>query len=213
MNQEKIVTKRSVLKLAFESVLIVFSVLLALFLNEYRGQIKEERQKEIAMQMVEIELEANLKTLRKWLPYHNKIRQDLDDKLQGQAQGITLFNHNGELAKGLMPNGIVQSLLSDTSWHTLKSSSASSLVDLRTMFTLSELYKLQAIGVESTLNNILQVIASREALEKEDQRTTLILLRNGFREIAGQESFLIHKYEQALKQVKSRNKKIEQNSL
>ena len=49
-------TKQSVLKLVFESVLIIFSILLALFLNEYRGQLKENQQKELAIQMVKIEL-------------------------------------------------------------------------------------------------------------------------------------------------------------
>jgi hypothetical protein len=64
MKSTTFLTKQAILKLAFESVLIVFSVLLALFLNEYRGQLKENQQKELAIKMVRIELESNLKALK-----------------------------------------------------------------------------------------------------------------------------------------------------
>lgn len=43
MGTEKFLTKHNITKLLFESVLIIFSVLLALFLNEYMNKQKEKK--------------------------------------------------------------------------------------------------------------------------------------------------------------------------
>jgi len=191
-------TKQNTLKLAFESILIIFSVLLALFLNEYRGQLKEDQQKELAMQMVTIELKSNLEALNAWRPYHESVLKNLNEALNTNS---SLFTEKGFLTWELMPNGVVQRVIDNGSWQTLKSSNISSTVDFNTMLTLSKLYKHQAQGVEFTLKNILTIISARESLEKTNQRNTIILLRNAFNEMVSQEIFLIQKYEQALIQI------------
>ncbi len=70
MESTKVLNRQNILKMVFESALIIFSVLLALFLNEYRGQLKENQAKKQALQMVKIELKANLETINEWYPYH-----------------------------------------------------------------------------------------------------------------------------------------------
>jgi hypothetical protein len=191
-------TKQNILKLVYESILIIFSVLLALFLNEYRGQLKENQQKELAMKMVKIELKSNLEILNEWRPYHEKVLKNLNEALNSNSINSTLFTENGVFTWSLMPNGVVQRVIDNGSWQTLKSSSISSTIEFNTMFTLSELYKHQAQGVESTLNRILKIISARESLEQKNQRSTIILLRNTFHEMVSQEIFLIKKYEQTL---------------
>jgi hypothetical protein len=198
MKSTKFFTKQNVLKLTFESVLIIFSVLLALLLNEYRGQLKEEQQKKLAMQMVTIELKSNLQALNEWRPYHEKVLNNLNQALNKNATNSALFNKNGEMIWSLMPSGVVQGVIDDGSWQTLKSSNVSSIIDFNTLFTLSKLYKHQAQGVETTLNHILTILSARESLEEKNQRSTIILLRNAFNEMVSQEAFLIKKYQQAL---------------
>ena len=197
MKPTQLLSRQTVLKLVFESALIVFSVLLALFLNEYRGQLKENQQKELAMQMVTIELRANLETFKEWRPYHKEVLKNLNEALKSDSSKNTLYTENGLLRWSLMPSGVVHKLVDNASWQTLKASSVSSTIDFNTMFTLSKLYKLQAHGVESTLNNILTIISSRESLEKKNQRSTIMLLRNAFDQLVSQETFIISKYEQA----------------
>ncbi len=198
MKATSFLTKEKFFKLIFESALIMFSVLLALFLNEYRGELKENQQKDLAMEMVQVELESNLETINEWLPYHRTVLSNLNEALKNDDIDTAIFAQNGELSGKFMPNGVVQSLIDNASWQTLRSSGISSKIDLNIMLTLSELYKLQSQGVESTLNSIIDILRSRESLEKENQRNTTILLRNAFREMVGQEIFLIAKYQQAL---------------
>ncbi len=198
MKSTRFFTKQNILKLIFESILIIFSVLLALFLNEYRGQLKENQQKELAIKIVKIELKSNLEILNEWRPYHEKVLNNLNEALNSNSTNSTLFTENGVFTWSLMPNGVVQRVIDNGSWQTLKSSSISSTIEFNTMFTLSQLYKHQAQGVESTLNRILKIISARESLEQKNQRSTIILLRNTFNEMVSQEIFLIKKYEQAL---------------
>jgi hypothetical protein len=198
MKSTRFFTKQNILKLIFESILIIFSVLLALFLNEYRGQLKENQQKELVIKIVKIELKSNLEILNEWRPYHEKVLNNLNEALNSNSTNSTLFTEKGVFTWSLMPNGVVQRVIDNGSWQTLKSSSISSIIEFNTMFTLSQLYKQQAQGVESTLNRILKIISARESLEQKNQRSTIILLRNTFNEMVSQEIFLIKKYEQAL---------------
>ena len=198
MKSTRFFTKQNILKLIFESILIIFSVLLALFLNEYRGQLKENQQKELVIKIVKIELKSNLEILNEWRPYHEKVLNNLNEALNSNSTNSTLFTEKGVFTWSLMPNGVVQRVIDNGSWQTLKSSSISSTIEFNTMFTLSQLYKQQAQGVESTLNRILKIISARESLEQKNQRSTIILLRNTFNEMVSQEIFLIKKYEQAL---------------
>jgi hypothetical protein len=198
MKSTRFFTKQNILKLIFESILIIFSVLLALFLNEYRGQLKENQQKELVIKIVKIELKSNLEILNEWRPYHEKVLNNLNEALNSNSTNSTLFTEKGVFTWSLMPNGVVQRVIDNGSWQTLKSSSISSIIEFNTMFTLSQLYKQQAQGVESTLNRILKIISARESLEEKNQRSTIILLRNTFNEMVSQEIFLIKKYEQAL---------------
>ena len=205
MESEQFFTKQNVLKLVFESALIIFSVLLALFLNEYRGQLKDNEQKSLALQMVEAELKFNLETINEWRSYHDEVLKNLNHALQSKPLKSSLFTENGLIEEALMPKGVVQRLLDDGAWQTLKASSVASKIDFNTIFTLSKLYKAQAKGVELTLNNILTIISSRDALEKKNQRNTLLLLRNNVKEIVAQEVFLTVMYKQALSEIARQN--------
>ena len=129
---------------------------------------------------------------------HEKVLKNLNEALNSNSTNSRLFTENGVFKWSLMPNGVVQRVIDSGSWQTLKSSSISSTIEFNTMFTLSQLYKHQAQGVESTLNRILKIISARESLEQNNQRSTIILLRNTFNEMVSQEIFLIKKYEQAL---------------
>jgi len=203
MTSSTFFTKQNTIKLVFESALIIFSVLLALFLNEYRGQLKEEQHKKVAMQMIKVELKSNLESLNEWRPYHEKVLKNLNEALNPNVSNSELFTENGVLIWSLMPKGVVQGVIDNGSWQMLKASNVLSTVDLKTMLTLSKLYKHQAQGVESTLKNILTILSARESLERKNQRSTIILLRNAFNEMVSQEDFLIKKYEQALIEIGS----------
>ena len=96
--------KQNILKICFESFLIIFSVLLALVLNEYRGQLKADEERARAMQMIEVEINSNLDILNKWIPYHNELLVSFDNALSEIAQN-SIEEDPRSYILNLMPKG------------------------------------------------------------------------------------------------------------
>lgn len=185
-------------KVAFESGLIVFSVLLALFLNEVREQFKQQETKDHALQMIKVELQNNLTTLNQWLPYHKDVLQNFEQSLKLDKQGLVLDNQYAYISQQ-MPEGVIRAVLDDSSWEAIKQSAVSSTLDVDTLFALSKTYKIQHQGVESTLKRILAILYSREAVSEGELQQTLLLLRNAFQELIAQEIYLIQVYQDVIK--------------
>lgn len=100
-----------------------------------------------------------------------------------------------------MSHGIVQKVLGNSSWDALRQSGVSSTVDIEIIFSLSKLFKLQAMGVESSVQRIIDIISSPDFSAQENLNQTTLLVRNGFRELAGQEVFLVDVYEDAIAKI------------
>ncbi|WP_444924059.1 hypothetical protein ACJJH9_01525 [Microbulbifer sp. DLAB2-AF] len=184
-------------KLFFDSFLIVFSVLLALFLNEYRETSKEEKEKERALQMVQIELKNNLKTLNELHFYHKTVLKNYETALEG-GDVIMSYNEQRSLINQLMPNGITQKVLDDSAWETIKQSSVSSNLDINKIFALSKLYKIQKLGVNTTLKHISTNLNSQKIFNEPNSRKALFLVKNQFEELVSQEVFLIGIYNKTI---------------
>ncbi|KAA3656728.1 MAG: hypothetical protein DWQ10_14800 [Calditrichaeota bacterium] len=181
--------------------MIVFSVLLALGLNEYRSNYKDKLQKTQALKKIENELQTNLEIVEELEPYHNEVLQNIRDAIKSNTNLERFFTGNRNDLARLMPRGILWRLIDDTAWDALKTSKIFSDIELDTMVELSKIYKLQNIGVSMTINSISDIIKTRELLRKENARETLILLRNGFAELVSQEKFLINHYREILKKL------------
>ena len=55
-----------------EGFLIVFSVLFALFIENYVENIKTQKQKKLALDRIKMEVERNSKILSEWITLHQK---------------------------------------------------------------------------------------------------------------------------------------------
>jgi hypothetical protein len=68
---------QSLKKYLFEGFLIVFSVLFALFIDNYQEQRKIQQQKKLAMERIKLELLRNQKITREWIIRHGEILEHL----------------------------------------------------------------------------------------------------------------------------------------
>lgn len=189
--------KKSIIKIAFESSLIIFSVLLALFLNEYRGQLKAEEETNRALQMIEVELTTNLKTLTNWTPYHKQLIGEFDNAIT-QLEDTPTETDPRSYILGLMPKGLMQDFISRTAWESLQQSSSDVSLDIETTFLISKVYKLQQMGVEKTLMQFIEVMNSRESMRAENLKETLYLLKSTLQELHAQEVDLAYNYQNTL---------------
>lgn len=196
----KILKKESILKLGFESILIVFSVMFALMLDEYRVSWNLAVSTEKALSNVQQEIAANLAVVEKWHEYHLRVSENIEKVLEVEAiQESEFLRQGGVHFFKVIPNGVVQELIDDSAWLAFKSSESFSNLDFETQLTLSKVYKLQNIGVQKSLQLILNDLTSREFLDLNLLKQNLIILRRHFAEITSQEGYLISHYKKTLK--------------
>ena len=109
--------KYNVVIVVFEIFSIVFGVLIALWVNNYRETAKEGRLVNTAMQNIEKEIIANKESVESVLDYHRKLKQDLD-KITSDAEANSftftgyrpplLFNSSFETAKATGVFGLME---------------------------------------------------------------------------------------------------------
>ena len=201
MSTDKFFSKHNLIKLAFESGLIVFSVLLALFLNEYRTVLKEAELKRTALANVRQEIANNMGILDEWIPYHESVVQNLQEALDDEAIRAGMISNRRINFGMVMPGGIVQQLIQRTSWEALRNVNIISNLDYGDVLALSKIYDLQEEGVQQTIRIILAELSSREAQQIDKIEETLLILRNSFAELVSQETFLKQHYKMVLEQL------------
>ncbi|MEM7361055.1 MAG: hypothetical protein AAF431_18330 [Pseudomonadota bacterium] len=177
-------------KVLFESGLIIFSVLLALTLSEWREQARLNEETDRAMQLIRMELSSNLGTLEKWNTNHRMILSNIEQTLEKNDFATSDIDQKA-LVRAQMPNGLTQSQLNTSAWDAIKQSQVSNALDIDIIFALSNLYTIQSQGISQTLKSILQTLNSRELYKQTGKSETLLLLKGLFQELVSQEDYLI----------------------
>lgn len=182
-------------KLLFESFLIIFSILFALFINEWRKNQELGAQRQKALQMVIGELEHNLEELEYVIPYHRQsaIRLDSVSQDAGQMQQ-PLFG----VTRGVLERGILPAELQTTAWNTAQLSGAVSLFDEQTIYALAGVYELQSHGVENTWKEIAEFYLSTDNFDSALTQRRITMLVLYFQELASQEEFLLRRTKEAI---------------
>lgn len=192
--------RANIIKVLFESGLIVFSVLLALFLSEMHSQVKKDQEKVRALQLIKAELTANKALLEQWQPYHQQVLSKVESAINNPPE-FSQSNKQREFILNQMPNGLVQDMLRNSAWDALKQSGISSNMHIETVSLLSTLYRLQALSIEATLARLGDIFYTRESVRKEHLLETLYLMRNLLLELIAQESFMIMHYQNAINDI------------
>lgn len=190
-------------KLLFESLLIVFSILLALLINQWREHGKEVAQRKKALGMIIKELEHNALQLRDAMPYHENAVTKMDSILAIPAthsplnQATTLG-----ITSGLLRQGIKPPELQTTAWNTAQLSGAVSLFDEETIYALANVYETQSRGVEIMWKEIAKFYLDPNSSDPTFTKRNFPLLRFYFNELYHQEIFLEERTTEAIKQLK-----------
>jgi hypothetical protein len=162
-----------------ESLLIVFSVILALGLTEVINKINEDnRTKEVLHQLRE-EIVANKNAEEEQLVYHRQVLKNIDSALRN-PQYAQQFISNGELdQKPIFPDGVIKNDLNDVAWQIAKQNNIFSKIDLSTYSLLTDIYDNQQRITNSELE-IGHLLLSFESRKPENLKTTLILLSDNY---------------------------------
>ena len=188
---------KAALKLGLDGALIVFSVLLAFFLNGYNEERGKQARTRTALQNIVAELKSNQQDVERVLGYHRQVLQRLNEAAaQPLPPQASLFDVLARAA----PEGLSPPALQTTAWETAQASGALQNLKYEQSYLLSQAYRLQATGVDSTwkaIRSSLDVQAFRPGVGVPDIR----YLAFSFQELVAQEEYLVAYYASMLKKL------------
>ncbi|MBN2280244.1 MAG: hypothetical protein JXQ65_06670 [Candidatus Marinimicrobia bacterium] len=184
-----------------EGLLIVFSVLFALYIDKTYEDAKTNRSKNNALIQIKAELMDNQKILKNWIADHNAILKNLNNLIVIENDSLQILAEN----KSYLPiqiildnKNLLDKPLSNSAWSSAQSIGIISEFDFETLKNISETYQIQQLIMESSIEKI----AERLFLKSNDIGNTkdiLIELRLRFLSLHGQEYRLNDLYRETLK--------------
>jgi hypothetical protein len=184
-----------------ESLLIIFSVLLALFLTEFINKLHEKSQTRELMENIKNELVKNRQLEKAQYAYQQDILKRLDSAINNPALQHKIIS-NGEFHHQYIfsgDHGVLYGDLSKVAWEVAKSQNIFPQLDFKLVAQLTSIYDDQErIGkLEDKVGGIFLSYGSRDA---SNARETLILMRDNYKGWAVDRApGLIKQYDAAIK--------------
>src|SRR5215831_4771047 len=167
----EVITVRNWKEYLGESLLIIFSVFLALFLTERVTKLREERETKQVLHQLREELIDNKKNVDTQYNYHLQVIQNINAALRDPALAQQ-FISNGEINSTLSPiapQGVLIKDLNDVAWQLAKQTNVFSKIDLSTYGLLTDIYNNQQ-RITKTEDEIGKLLLSFESRKAENLR-------------------------------------------
>jgi hypothetical protein len=162
-----------------ESLLIIFSVSLALILTEVFSKMHENQQTHEILHQLREELIVNKQYAEDQYRYHLKIMENIDSALH-HPEYAQQFMNNGEIHLSvLVDSGVLRHDLDDVAWQIAKQNNVFTSLDLPTYTLLTDVYDNQQ-KVAKVEDEVGKVLLSMESRRPENLRTILILIHDNF---------------------------------
>ena len=181
-----------------ESVLIVFSILLALFVDQWREGLRLDRLRDRAIADIHEEIENNRMAVDSAVGYHTAVRDSLGILWQRIERSGSGGQPGFNLIAAVAPLGIRPPAIRRTAWETAISTDAVTLMDYSLIYRLGGLYDTQTTGVESTLARIQDFVFDPMLFEPARAGTAVRMIHALVSELAGQEYYLSAHYDSVL---------------
>ena len=160
-----------------ESLLIVFSVALAIILTEVFTKIHENQQTREVLHQLKLELINNNEAEEVQYQYHLMVIHNIDSALH-DAKLRKAFSDSGLIhLTPIAPLGVMREDLNDIAWQVAKQNNIFSKLSLETYRLLTDIYDNQAKIIKSE-DETGKLLLSFESRESGNANTTLILMRD-----------------------------------
>lgn len=185
--------------LFIEALMIVFTVLLALALSEWRSSIKQEDIKKTVLNNIVKEIKSNKEDLESKMEYHLEMSKKIGAYLDSDSLWSTLNYTTGiEAVIQILDRGLQNPNLQSRAWRSAELSGIVNSFDFETILILSPVYQVQHEGPESTWKAMVGHFGNSFAYEPKNARLFGEIMKFGFGELSSQERSLMSAYQQAL---------------
>ena len=192
---------RNINKYFVEGLLIVFSVLFALFIDKMYDDYLLSQKREIALQSVIKELQKNQSLLQDWNLRHTVIQDRISAILENKQPELkAALEQERFLQLGVLTNNqsLADSMLSVTAWESAKSTGIVAEFDFETTRKLTDAYALQQMTTERTFAQIIDYYFDSDAHDMANIDRVLLQFELRFKELTSQEWMLARLYDDAL---------------
>ena len=163
-----------------ESLLIIFSVLLALVLTEYFNKLHEKENTKAIIQSIIAELRHNKKAIQETRQYNAAVFGRIDSAIVRSDMQDQLVRDGEFHLEVIAPQGILYRYLDDVAWTIAKANNITSRADIETVTTLTRVYQDQA-KMMKVEDEMAKVIFDRASRDPKQIGTTLRLIRDIYR--------------------------------
>ncbi len=192
-----VITKENLARYSLEAIFIVFSVLLALFLDNVLEDRRDARVIDDLVSHIADEMRSNLAIVDQWLPYHRTVVDEIDRYLASDELQQSLLTADGIDYGRLMERGLIQDFYRNSSWQLAQQSEMTSRIEFSVTDAISKAYLSQQ-NVNLTLQRFSDFVFERQTHDPNQLVNSLRILRNLLQELSGQQSVLQHNYQEAL---------------
>ena len=172
-----------------EGLLIVFSVLFALFINKLFDDYKTKQRMEVALDSIVREVERNEGVVQEWKKKHIAIRERISSMTNGENDSIIqALQAQPFFDLGILTNAesLIDNTLTKTAWESAKSTGIIGEFKFETIELLTQVYGLQDLVIEKTVTELLRYYFTTEVHDLEQVDQTLIQFQHTFYELTGQ---------------------------
>ncbi|WP_428407935.1 hypothetical protein [Hyphococcus sp.] len=175
-----------------EGLLIVFSILLALGVNEWRVRAGEAAEERKAMADIRAELIENRDLLEDIPAYHRDLSEALSEEIDSLGPDdprtpMEIFTGLDVLRSTI----IIERLPQSVTWQVSKDRGVVGRFDYETAKALSRTYDHQQAGVMVIYETVAEMLIQPEMYIPENQGPTLRPLAAAFGELASREQLLV----------------------
>jgi hypothetical protein len=160
-----------------ESLLIIFSVLLALSLTEYISKLHEKENTKSILKSISTELIHNKNAIREMQDYNLNVLGKIDSILLNKNLQKEVVSNSDINIKLFAPEGVLYRYLENVAWTIAKNNDIMSKLDIESISILTKVYEDQdrILKVE---DEVAKVIFDRASRDPRQVRTTLVLIRD-----------------------------------
>ena len=189
-----------------DSLLIVFSVLFALFINKLADDYTTSKKVKIARESIIQEIEQNILIIEDWKIRHEKISEKLNSLASGKADSLeNLLKKELHFDISLLTDGnsLIDAIPTKTAWESAKTMGIISEMGFETTRQLTFLYSLQDIMMDQTIENLLSLYFNTTLETDLAYDIAIVKFKLRFEELTGQEYLLSTLYAEGLKKLKN----------
>jgi hypothetical protein len=171
--------KRDLKEYFGESILIVFSVLLALFLTESISKLHEKQKTKLLLKSIVTELKSNKRAIQEMQVYNLKVLDKIDSALINEKFRKKIVSNNEFHLKMIAPDGILFRYLDNMAWTVAKNNDIMTRLDIKSLSILTKVYGDQE-RIGKMEDEVAKVLFDRNSRDSKMVRSTLILIRDNY---------------------------------